>query len=488
MIKNNDRLHDLESYDLIDTLPESIYDDITQLAAAICSTPISLISLINDKKQFFKSHYGLEISETPLDDSFCKYVVEEDTELLIVEDASKDERFSNNRLVSGAPHISFYAGVPLTSPKGLPLGTLCVVDNKPKKITQGEIDALKTLAKQVVQLFELRKATKEIAKKNKALEKIMRYSLDIICTIDKEGHFLEMNTASKKTWGYLPEELIGKKYIDFVHFDDVEATKKSANTIFDDHIVMNFENRYLHKNGSIVSMLWSANCGEKDGVLYCVAKDITATKEANEKLQQSERRFKTLIQEGSDLIGILDSEANYSYVSPTSLKVLHTSPEEFIGTNALDYIHPEDQESVYAQFEKILENSQIRIEPFRFKNKEGEWRWVETIITNQLNEPSINGIVANSRDITDRKMYLSAIEEQNEKLKEIAWTQSHIVRAPVARLMGLIDLMKEQHLARHEKEGILSFIMESAEEIDSVIKNVVENAAYAINKTTPNDL
>lgn len=482
MIKNKDRLLDLESYDLIDTLPESIYDDITQLAAAICSSPISLISLITDEKQFFKSHYGLEINETPLEDSFCKYVVEEDIELMIVEDARKDERFIENGFVSGAPYISFYAGVRLTSPKGLPLGALCVIDDKPKKIRQSEIDALKILAKQIVQSFELRKATKEIAKKNEALENIMRYSLDIICTIDKNGCFSEMNAASKTVWGYDPNELISEKYLDIVHVDDVVATKKWADSLFSNKVMNHFENRCLHKEGFSVTMLWSANYHEKDGILYCVAKNITATKEANERIQQSEQRFKTLVQEGSDLIAILDAEANYIYVSPSTLSVLQTNPDEYIDTNAFDYIHPDDLPSVYAQFEKIRKHAQVLIEPFRFKNKKGEWRWLETIVTNQMNEPSIKGLVANSRDITDRKMYLSAIEEQNEKLKDIAWKQSHVVRAPVARLMGLINLIREEKLNRKEKELILNSIMSSAEEIDSVIKDIVDKTTYSIPK------
>lgn len=481
-IDNNRRIRTLESYELMDTLPESVYDEITKLAAAICNTPIGLITLIDDKRQYFKSFHGIDLNEIPLEHSFCQYIIKDDADVLIVEDAKKDARFADNPMVQNAPNVSFYAGVSLTTPLGFRLGALCVIDDRPKKLSEIQINGLQTLAKQVVQLFEFRKTKKEIEKKNLALEKIFDTSLDIICTLDEDGIFRTVSKASEKIWGYSPDELIGKNYIDFVYHEDRFATLKSEKLVISGEQETNFENKYVHKNGSLIPMLWSSKSSTGDGIVYCVAKDITEKKKAQHHLEQSERRFKTLVQEGSDLIGILDLEANYNYVSPTSLKVLQIAPEEFIGTNAFDYIHPEDQESVFKQFKDAIEKSQVIIEPFRFKNKEGNWRWIETIATNQIKEPSINGIVTNSRDVTDRVLYLKAIKKQNSKLKEIAWTQSHIVRAPVARLMGLIDLIRNEKniLDSEEKEQVLNFIFQSADEIDTVIKQTVQKTANAI--------
>lgn len=479
-ITDNKRLAILDSLEIMDSMPEKIYDDITSLAASICNTQVSLITLLDDKRQFFKSHHGVGFNETNIEDSFCKHIIKNDIDQLIVEDARQDKRFENNPLVLNAPNISFYAGVPLTYTNGIRLGSLCVIDDQPKKLSNEQIKALETLAEQVVQLFELRKVKKEANQKSEELEKIINSSLDVICTINREGTFLQINNACKNIWGYKPKEMIGKNYIDFVCEDDRQMTLESSKTTISRKRTLNFENRYLHKDGSLVPVLWSANWDEKDEKMYCIARDITENKKTSIQIEQSERRFKTLVQEGSDLIAILDQDANYTYVSPTSTKILQIKPEEFIGTNAFDYIHPDDQASVYKQFEKVLENPQVTIKPFRFKNKNEEWRWVETIATNQMNEPSLNGIVANSRDITERILYLKAIEEQNEKLKEIAWTQSHIVRAPVARLMGLINLIKDDELEFEEKDEILNFIIKSADEIDSVIKNIVENSAYEI--------
>ncbi len=145
--------------------------------------------------------------------------------------------------------------------------------------------------------------------------------------------------------------------------------------------------------------------------------DITERKEAEKQLKFSEQRFKELIQEGADLIGILTIDADYLYVSPNSTTVLGITPEEFIGKNAFDFIHPDDKEIVLNSFSKIAELNKVEIAPFRFINKKGEWRWVETIATNMLDNPAIKGIITNSRDVTERVMINEKIKENNQRFK-----------------------------------------------------------------------
>jgi len=153
----NNTLKDLNSFQLLDTLPEKEYDDITSLAALICDTPISLISPVTDMRQFFKSHHGLAVIETPIEQSFCVHAIKVPQKVFVVEDVRKDERFKDNPLVTGKPHIVFYAGMPLLSDEGNALGTLCVIDKKPRILEVKQLKALKSLANQVVHLFELRK-------------------------------------------------------------------------------------------------------------------------------------------------------------------------------------------------------------------------------------------------------------------------------------------------------------------------------------------
>jgi signal transduction histidine kinase len=168
----------LRSYSILDTLPESDYDNITKIAAEICGTPISLISLIDDKRQWFKSHHGLDATETPKEYAFCGHAINTPNDVFIVQDARKDERFHDNPLVTGDPHVIFYAGVPLVSEAGLPLGTLCVIDHKPNLLSQSQISSLSALSNQVINLLELRKSKQqlertimELEEKNEGLER-----------------------------------------------------------------------------------------------------------------------------------------------------------------------------------------------------------------------------------------------------------------------------------------------------------------------------
>ena len=149
------RLKVVKEYKLLDTLPEEDFDNITNLVANICDVPISLITLLDADRNFLKSHYGIPFNESPRNISFCGHAILENNSIFIVEDATKDQRFYNNPLIKDH-NVKFYAGVPLINPEGFPLGTLCVYDVKPKKLTKQQQEAMIILAKQVVNLFELR--------------------------------------------------------------------------------------------------------------------------------------------------------------------------------------------------------------------------------------------------------------------------------------------------------------------------------------------
>ena len=170
------RLKALKTYNLLDTLPEDAYNTITELAAYICNTPISLVTLLDADRNFLKAHKGVDLAESPRSTSFCGHAILSPEPVFVVEDAREDERFADNPLVRDFKAI-FYAGVPLKTSEGYALGTLCVYDNVPRKLTSEQLEALRRLATQVILLFEARKHTieleksqVEIAKRNERLE------------------------------------------------------------------------------------------------------------------------------------------------------------------------------------------------------------------------------------------------------------------------------------------------------------------------------
>ncbi len=154
-IGEDDRIRTLTSYNILDTLPEEEYDAITQLAALICQTPISLISLIDDQRQWFKSAHGLTFRQTPREYALCAYAIQTPDEIMEVRDARTDERFIGNPLVTGDPHVVFYAGTPLVDANGYALGTLCVIDHKAGQLTDLQKQLLKALGRQVVVQLQL---------------------------------------------------------------------------------------------------------------------------------------------------------------------------------------------------------------------------------------------------------------------------------------------------------------------------------------------
>ena len=155
------RLNKLYELDILDTIEEQAYDDLTKLAAEICQTPIALVSLVDKERQWFKSHHGLDARETPREVAFCSHAILDD-KVFIIEDSSKDERFFDNPLATGAPHVTFYAGAPLIMSDQRKLGTLCVISDKPKKLSASQKEALSALARQVVTQLELRLKIKEL--------------------------------------------------------------------------------------------------------------------------------------------------------------------------------------------------------------------------------------------------------------------------------------------------------------------------------------
>lgn len=212
------RIEILKQYQIMDSPPEEEFDNLAKLASYICDTPISLISLLDENRQWFKAKVGLSASQTSREQAFCDHTIRQD-DIMVVEDAQKDERFRENPFVLEDPNVRFYAGVPLINPQGYKLGSLCVIDKVPRQLDQNQIFALKTLAIQVMSQMELRKQNHELIRildemyeQNQVLEDLNDFnrklqsivSHDLKSPIGATRHFLNYISNGELT----PEEIL----------------------------------------------------------------------------------------------------------------------------------------------------------------------------------------------------------------------------------------------------------------------------------------
>ena len=209
------RLKALQSYNVLDSLAENEFDDITVLASQICGTKIALISLIDEKRQWFKSKVGLGVDETPRELAFCNHAIQDQSNPFIVEDSRIDERFKNNPLVTGDPHVIFYAGIPLISEDNYALGTLCVIDDTPKSLSDWQLTSLKTLSKSVMNLLELRKKNAELARERAYLVDSLEFCNPFYLILSVEG---KVEKFGEKLSKVEPKLIEGANFFDFYEF------------------------------------------------------------------------------------------------------------------------------------------------------------------------------------------------------------------------------------------------------------------------------
>lgn len=234
------RLAALHDHQILDTLGESEYDDITLLASQICKTPIALISLVDDSRLWFKSGVGIDIQEMSREGAFCSFAITKPNETLVVADTLEDNRFCAHPAVVGDPNIRFYAGAALLTTGNLALGTLCVMDSKPRELTRQQLEALQALARQLSLRLELRRTTRQLQKANEEL-KNLTLTDDLTGLYNRRGFFLHADRQlrvfrsrpSENSLWLMLGDLDGLKAIndEYGHPEGSSAIRKAADIL-----------------------------------------------------------------------------------------------------------------------------------------------------------------------------------------------------------------------------------------------------------------
>lgn len=494
-INEKERIEALKSYMILDSHVEKDFDDITKLASIICKVPIALISLIDSERQWFKSRIGLDVTETSREISFCGHAINHSEELFIISDSRKDSRFFDNPLVTGDPNVIFYAGSPLLDESGFVLGTLCVIDNHPKNLTEEQKLVLKYLSNQVVNLMKYRRNNLLLANEN--------YILKRKSEILEETNFI----AQVGGWEYDPKE--DSLYWSAVTKDIYEVpsnykpNKEEAFQFYDsDQIRNELESFFLSaiEAGSYWDSVakiktakgntkWVRTKGYpdfKDGKcirLYGSFQDITNEFINREIIKNKEEQLSIILDSLEEVVWA---------VSLPDYKPLYTSKsfEKIYGRSVLEYynniniwkqvIHPDDMAYI-EEFEKQIFFSQFAATSYRIVRPDGSYRWVENttkIVKNNEGKPVyITGIL---KDITEKKeieyelVHLKEIAEAASKAKsEFLANMSHEIRTPLNGVIGFSEMLMNSKLDSNQRR-YMNIVNQSAHSLLDLINDILD--------------
>jgi PAS domain S-box-containing protein len=409
-----ERLKALTQYNILDTHSEEEFDRLTKLASIICGVPIALISLIDSERQWFKSRVGLDVSETSRDISFCQYAIT-GKNIFTVEDATKDERFVNNPLVTGNPNIRFYAGFPLIDPDGYALGTLCVIDRKARVLNEDQQDALNLLAKEVVSQIVQRQRSIDKEK----LERLFNLSIDLICVANMDGYFKKVNPAFTTILGWTIEEMLARPFIDFIHPADIATSQAQLTKLKKGDKTIDYESRLKTKSGAYVLIRWVANPDNETGELYAIGRydENRAIWERN--LLLSEEKHRLLFENSQGLMCMHDLEGNFMAINPAGAATVGYTVDELNGSSLFDLIPPGTEHLLKAYLDEIKRTGASK-GLMNVVHKNGSLRtWMYNNIISEGEGVSGKYVTGTAVDITERVLLEKELKESNKRFFKV---------------------------------------------------------------------
>ena len=443
-----ERLEALRLHHILDTAPEDAFDDLTRLAAHICGVPISAVSLVDEDRQWFKSIVGLPTKETPREMAFCAHTILQPG-LMVVPDAQNDARFADNPLVTGDPHIRFYAGFPLITPDGHALGSLCVIDRTPRHLTPDQEAALRILARQVGSQLELtrRIALQErLAAETQQAEAVRRESEarfrssveameEGLALQDADGAILMCNAGAERILGLTEDQMAGRTSLDprwrAVREDGREfpGPEHPAMISLREGIPQRGVVMGVHKpSGELTwisintAPLFSEGEAKPHGVVTTFS-DITEARLTLDALAESRRFAESVTEQSTSLIYVLDIDKRQPVYS-------NREAAEFLGYTAeqakamgpdflFEIIHPDDRAFAQTHFSRFAQMADDEVCEFemRVRHADGEWRWQWTreVVFKRHADGTPTQILGTAQDITERKQ----AEEERARLAAI---------------------------------------------------------------------
>jgi PAS domain S-box-containing protein len=415
----NERLAALKELDLLDTQAEEVFDDFTFLASHICEAPIAIITLLDETRQWFKSKVGLDAIQTPREISFCGHALLQD-DIFEITDALADERFADNPLVVGEPHIRHYAGALIRTKEGHKLGTLCVIDTKPKKLNETQRNALKKLAYQVTTQIELKRSYKKHQELNELLSDSLTFIRNVIDNLPATIGYWDKNlvcTFANKTYAdkylALGVEIIGKRLFEAVSKELMQQIKPHVDGVLAGK-AQQFETHFTAAGQQVVhtqvNYIPDFDTNKEVKGFYIFAIDVSDLRKAQEDNKLAEVALATA---GT---GILITNAQHEIISinHTFAKMTGYDQSELVGKTP-DFIFHE--ECINAAIESLNNNHDWHGEG-RYRKKSGEYvDYLGSVIVMKDESGQTTHHLATIQDLTEKLRLSQELANSREMLE-----------------------------------------------------------------------
>ena len=462
----SDRLVALDRYHILDTLPEQVYDDLTQLAADICGTPIALISLVDKDRQWFKSRVGIDATETPRDISFCGHAVAESA-ILNVPDASLDPRFADNPLVAQDPNIRFYAGIPLITEDNFALGTLCVIDRQPRDLTEQQIRQLEALSRLVISQLEIR--LKEDS--SRLLASVVESSSDAIITKSLDGIITSWNPAAERLFGYSETEAIGNPVSMLFPPDRLDEEPQILARLMRRERIEHFETACISKEGKSIAVIATiAPLVNEEGAVVGVSKilrDISDRKASESQLSEVSMLKQAILDSASFAIISTDLQGIIQSFNVAAERMLGYAASEVVGKTNPAIFHDLDEVVSQAKHlsQELERDIEVGFEVFAAKARLGqvyerEWTYIckdgskfsvmLTITAIRTVQGEITGFMGIAQDITAEK-------KSEKQLKDITDALDQTAIVAITDVQGTIRFVNDKfcEISKYNREELI---------------------------------